>query len=137
MLRSWADLFSRIEVLDRPVGHQDLEGGDPAALLHGQQLLVDDGLQRGGKLNPDLLLLLAGEDVDDPVDRLGGVVGVEGGEDQVAGLGDGQGDPDRLQVAHLTDQQHVRVLAEAAAQRLGEARACPARARAARPRSGG
>ena len=72
------------------------------------------------ELDPDLLLLLAGEDVDDPVDRLGGVVGVQRGEDQVTGLGDGEGDADRFQVAHLAHQQDVGVLAQAGAERVPE-----------------
>ena len=33
-------------------------------------------------------------------------------EDEVAGLGHGEGDLDRVDVAHLADQQHVGVLAK-------------------------
>ena len=84
------------------------------------QPLVDDAGQRGGELHADLGLLLGREDVDHAGERLGGVVGVQGREDQVAGLGDGQREPDRLEVAHLADQQHVGVLAQRGAQRVGE-----------------
>ena len=68
------------------------------------------------ELGADLLLLVGGEDVDDPVDRLRRRVGVQGGEDEVAGLGDASGRLDRLQVAHLADQDHVRVLPQRRAQ---------------------
>ena len=42
-------------------------------------------------------------------------------EDEVAGLGRGERGRDRLEVAHLADEDHVRVLAERGAERLGEA----------------
>ena len=70
--------------------HQ-LEGGDQPTGPLGQQPLVDDGQQRAGQLDLDLGAAVGGEDVDDAVDGLGRVVGVQRGEDQVAGLGDGQG----------------------------------------------
>ena len=43
-------------------------------------------------------------------------------EDEVAGLGRGQRGRDRLEVAHLADEDHVRVLAERRFQGLAEAR---------------
>ncbi len=61
------------------------------------------------------------EDVNDAVDGLGGVVCVQGGDHQVPGLRGRQRGGDRLQVAHLAHQDHVRVLAQHAPQRLGEA----------------
>ena len=45
---------------------------------------------------------------------------MERGEGQVPGLGDAQRRFDRLEVAHLADQDHVRVLAEAGPQGVGE-----------------
>ncbi len=60
----------------------------------------------------DLLLLERREEVDDPVDGLGGVGRVERRDHQVAGLGRGQGRPHRLGVAHLADEDHVWVLAQ-------------------------
>ena len=110
------------EVADRGVGDQHLVGGDQAAADPRDQPLVDDAGERGGELDAHLGLLVGGEDVDDAGERLRGVVGVQRGEDQVAGLGDGQREPDRLQVAHLADQQHVGVLAQRRAQRVGERR---------------
>ena len=46
---------------------------------------------------------------------------VQRGEDQVARLGGGQRGRDRLEVAHLAEEDHVGVLAEGGAERLGEA----------------
>ncbi len=56
------------------------------------------------------VLLVRREDVDDTVDRLRGVLGVQRREDEVTGLGGGQRDRDRLEVAHLADEDDVRVL---------------------------
>jgi len=58
---------------------------------------------------------------DDAVDGLGGVQGVQGREDHVAGFGGEQRRFDGLAVAHFADQDHVRVLTQGAAQRVGEA----------------
>ena len=73
------------------------------------------------QLQADLLLLVGREDRDDPVHRLGGVQGVQGAEHQVARLRGGEGRLDGLVVAHLTHEDHVRVLPEGAAQGAGEA----------------
>ena len=75
-----------------------------------QQLLGDDALDGGGDLHPDLLLLVRREHVDHPVDGLRAVLSVQGGEDQVPGLGGCQSGLDGLEVAHLPDQDHVGVL---------------------------
>jgi hypothetical protein len=95
-------------------------GTRPVSLGVHDQLLGDHALERGRQHDPDLLLLVGGEHVDDPVDGLGGVLGVQGGEDQVAGLGGGQRRGDGLEVPQLTDQDHVGVLAQHPAQGLGE-----------------
>ena len=90
----------------------------PSAVRH--EPLGDDGLQRAREHRAGLLLLVRREEVDDAVDRLGGVDGVERREHEVAGLGRGQRGADRLLVAHLADQDHVRVLAQHAAQRAAK-----------------
>ena len=41
-------------------------------------------------------------------------------EDEVAGLGGGERGRDRLEVAHLADEDHVRVLAERSLQRFAK-----------------
>ena len=64
------DLALADQVPDGVVRQQDLERGDAALAVRGrQQRLRDDALQRAGELDPDLLLLLGREDVDDAVDR--------------------------------------------------------------------
>ena len=46
---------------------------------------------------------------------------MERAEDEVARLGSGERGRDRLEVAHLADEDHVRVLAERGAESGGEA----------------
>src|SRR3954451_11821627 len=103
-------------------GDEHLAGADTALAVDGrQQLLGDDALQGDRQLRADLVLLLRRERVDDAVDGLRRVLGVKRREDQVAGLGRGQRGLHRLQVAHLADEDHVRVLAEGRLERLAEA----------------
>ncbi len=61
------------------------------------------------------------EDVDHTVDGLRRILGVQGGEDEVAGLGSGQCHRDRLEVAELADEDHIRVLAQDVLERGTEA----------------
>ena len=49
-----------------------------------------------------------------------GVVGVQRGEHEVAGLGERQRDRDAVEVAHLAEQDDVGVLTQGAAQTVGE-----------------
>ncbi len=56
--------------------------------------------------------------------------GVQRAEHDVARFGRGDGRFDRFQVAHFADQDHVRVLPQRAANRLGERRARRRRLRA-------
>ena len=111
--------------------HEHL-GGDAAALAVGgrQQRLGDDALEADRELHADLALLGGREDVDDAVDRLRRVLGVQRGEHEVAGFGRGQRGADRLHVAHLADEDHVRVLAQRGLQAEREASARPGRSRA-------
>ena len=66
------------------------------------------------------VLLLRREDAEEAVDGADGVVGVQGGEHQVAGLGGGEGERDGLEVAQLADRDDVGVLAQGGAQGAGE-----------------
>jgi hypothetical protein len=103
-------------------GH-DLDGGDAAESVGaGQQALRERGLQDRRELDADLPLLVRREDRDDAVDRLGRVERVQRREDQVAGLGGVQRRFDRLEVAHLADQDDVGVLAQRGAQGVRERR---------------
>ena len=101
-----------------PAGHpQDLAGGHAAvAVGGGHQPLGDHALQRAGEHRARLALLGLREEVDDPVHRLGRVHGVHGGEHEVAGLRGAERGPHGLLVTHLADEDHVRVLAQHAAQ---------------------
>ena len=67
------------------------------------------------------MLLIGPEDVDDPVYRLGSVLGVERGKDEMASLGRGEGDRDGLKVPHLADEDDVWVLTQHVPQGLAEA----------------
>ena len=109
------------QVADRGRADQDLDRGD-ATLTVGRrdELLGDDALQRGRELHAHLLLLVRREHVDDAVDRLRRVLRVQRREHEVTGLGRGDRGPDRLEVTHLADEDHVGVLAEDVLQGLGE-----------------
>ena len=111
------DLALADQVADGVVGEQDLERRDAALAVGGrQQRLRDDAFERAGELGAHLALLLGREDVDDAVDRPGRAARVQRAEDEVPGLGRGQRGRDRLEVAHLAEEDHVGVLAERGAQ---------------------
>ena len=100
------------------VGHQVVLAGlvgllailaDPAAQALRQNEQQGRGEQEG--LDPH---------VDQPGHGGRAVVGVEGGEHQVAGEGGPDGDLGRLQVARLADEDHVGVLPQEGAEDPGE-----------------
>ena len=104
------------------VRHEHLRRHDPArAVGVGQQLLGHHALEGDRELDPHLALLVGGEHVDDAVDRLRGVLRVQRREHEVPGLSRGQRGRDRLEVAHLSDEDHVGVLAQRRLQRVAEA----------------
>ena len=81
--------------------------------------VADEALrERAGQRGPDQEGRHA--EVDEPGDDAHAVVGVEGGEDEVAGERRLHGLHRRLAVPHLADHDHVRVLPEHVAQRLDE-----------------
>ena len=115
------DLALADEVPDRVVEEEDLESADAAgAVCLLEQRLGDDALEGVGELHAHLVLLRGREDVDDAVDRARRALRVQRREDEVAGLGRGQRGRDRLEVAHLAEEDHVGVLAERGAQSVGE-----------------
>ena len=69
-----------------------------------------------GELQPDLRLLIGGEDLDDALDRLHRVDRAQRGQHELAGLGGGEGVADRLDVGQLAHHEHVGVLAQRVAQ---------------------
>jgi len=68
---------------------------------------------------------------DDAGNRLCGVERMQSGKHQVACFRGGQGRFDRFKVAHLTDQDHIRVLAQRHAQRFPRTNGCRRQLRAA------
>ena len=100
----------------------------PPILRH--ELLRDDGADRFAEDVADAFLLAGGEDADDAVHRLRGVVRVQRAEDERAALGGGERHGDRLEVAHLADQDDVRDLRGRllSAPRRTTSRACRSRA---------
>ena len=85
-----------------------------------QEPLADHAAQDAGEDRADLLLLVRREELDHAADRLGRVDRVHRREDEVAGLGGLERGLRGLGVAELADQDHVRVLAQRAAERLEE-----------------
>src|SRR5271157_1745042 len=93
------------------VDHDLLRGGD-AAGDGGHHALADHRLQSARNLTADLVAFVGFEKVKNAPDGLGGVGGVEGGQDEVAGVGRAHGGGKTGGVAHFADHDHVRVLAE-------------------------
>jgi hypothetical protein len=101
---------------------QHLERGHAALAVGARhEPLRDHRLQDARELDAHLLLLVGREHRDDAVDRLGGVERVQRAHHEMAGLGRRERRLDRLEVAHLTDEDHVGILAQRRAQRVGEA----------------
>ena len=107
---------------DRGRRDHDLGGQDETAADARKQRLRDDALQRQRELRADLDLPIIGEHVDDAVDRARARVGVQGGQCQMPGFRQRQGRLDRIDVAHLSDQDHVGILPEDPAERAPEGR---------------
>ena len=63
------------------------------------------------------MLLKRREHIDDALDRAGSVVSVQCGKDEMPRLGGSENSRHRLQVSHLSDENHVRILTQRMAQR--------------------
>ena len=115
------DLAFPDEVTNRRGGDHDLDTRHASfAVPGGKELLGDNRLNGGCQLDPHLILLMRGEYIDDPVDRLRGILGVQGGEDEVTGFCGSQCRRDGLEVAKLTNQNDVGILPQGVAQCLIE-----------------
>ena len=88
--RNWLDRPSRTMLRTACVAMSTSNAPIRPPPILGTRPLRDDRLQRIGELHADLRLLVAGEHVDDPIDRLRRVVRVQRREHQVTGLGDGE-----------------------------------------------
>ena len=104
------------QALDAAVGAHHLEGGRQPSPLPHYQLLGHHCAQHHAQLDTHLGLLLAGERVDDAVDGVHRPFGVEGGDEQVAGLRRGHGGEDGLMVPHFPQKDHIGGLAQAGPQ---------------------
>jgi hypothetical protein len=115
------DLVFADQVANRRRADQDLVCRDPPLTILGlEQRLRNHRAQRFGQHRSDHFLFGSREDVDDPVDGLGGTRGMQGGKYQVAGFRTGERQADGFEVAHLADQNHVRVFAQSRAQGILE-----------------
>src|SRR6266850_1510009 len=115
------DLVLADEVADRRRADHDLVRGDPASAVLGlAQRLRDDRANRLGDHRADHLLLGRRKHVHDAVDGFRRRARMQRAEHEVSGLGAGQRQADGLEIAHLAHQDHVRVLAQRAAQGVGE-----------------
>ena len=108
--RSWLVLPSRMRFRTGLLATRISKAATMPPPIRGTSLWAIDRPERSSELDPDLFLPEGGEHVDDSVDRLGRIVGVQGREDKVARFGQGRGELDGLQVAHLADQEDVGVL---------------------------
>jgi hypothetical protein len=60
------------------------------------------------------------KDIDDAVDSLDSVDSVQCGEDEVASLGGRDSEVDCFKIAHFSNQDHVRILAQDILERVGK-----------------
>ena len=116
----WWIFASRMRLRTAGTADEDLARRHPSAALLLAERLGDDRLERLREHRADLVLLAGRKDVDDAVDGLRRARGVQGAEHQVPGLGRGERERDGFQVAHLADEDDVRILAQRAAQRGSE-----------------
>ena len=100
--------------------HEDLAGESDAALAAGEKTLAEDTAKALRDHGANLGLLAGGEHVEDAVECRGGVAGVHGADDQVTGLGGGDGHLDGGQVAELTDDDDIGIFAQGGAQGAAE-----------------
>ena len=102
--------------------YHQLPGRHPALSVLGlEQHLSHDPLERLSEHRTHLVLLVRGKDIDDPVHRLGRGIRMQRSEHEVSGLGRCDPELDGFPVAHLPDQDHVRILAQRGPKRGGEA----------------
>ena len=109
---------------DRRRGQEDFGRGDArhVGVGRGHEHLADDDHQVGRQDLAHQAPVLRREHLQHPRDHRRGARGVDGGEDQAAGLGRTQDALAGVFVADLAHQDHVGVLAGQAPQRIGERR---------------
>ena len=85
-----------------------------------QQCLRYHASQTFGQHHADLCLLPFWENINHPVNRLDGAIGVQRAEDEVAGFSSRDGQRNRFQIAQLSYQNDVRIFAQRSSQRRAE-----------------
>ena len=65
--------------------------------------------------------LVGGEYVEDTVESSRGTAGVQRGQNQVTGFSCGDRERNRLEIAHLTHHDDIRILTQGSAKSVGEA----------------
>ena len=81
----------------------------PLPSISRHELLADDAAQGFAYHDADLVLLIDRKNVEQAVEGAGGVAGVQGAEDEVAGFRGGDGERDGLKVAHFADHDDVGI----------------------------
>src|SRR5690625_6058963 len=83
-----------------------------ASVNGGNELLRNHAPEVEGQVKKNLLLLVFREKVQDTVQSLVGVVGVQGGQTQMSGFGKGDGMLHGFTRAHLANENHIVRLAQ-------------------------
>ena len=103
----------RILIVDDNEANRDIL--ETRLKVHGYELLQaadgEEALAAVQRDHPDLILPVSREDVDDPVDRLRRRRRMQRSEDEVPGLRRGERQLDRLQIAHLADEDDIGIFA--------------------------
>ena len=80
-------------------------------ILPGDEPLGNHRGQRDAEVDRGLSAQMRREQAEDTLDGLDGVGGVKGGDDQMAGQSGAERGGDRFQIAHFSDDDHVRIFA--------------------------
>jgi len=104
----------------RNADHDFMRRHATRAVLGFQQGLRNNGAQRFGQHGTNHFLFRGREHVNDTVNGFGRRRGVQRSEHQMPCFCGGQRQAYRFQIAHFTDQNHVRVFAQCRAQRVRE-----------------
>ena len=91
--------------------------GSSFTVFARQQLLSDHGFEVQGQVHPHLVMHVGREKALYPIQGLVGIIGVQCTQAQVPGFGESQGLLHGLGSPHLTNQYHVRRLAQGVFQR--------------------
>src|SRR5436190_14613848 len=115
-----ADIALLHELADVGGVQHDFDGRDALAFLGYDKALRADGAQVLRQVQEDLLVLVLREHVDDAIHRLGAVVRMQRGQNQVAGTGKGYRRLHRLLVADFTNEDDIGSGAHHATKRARE-----------------